>query len=228
MGEYCNLCNLIHFLSQTLIHTGKNGIFLFTRALSPTSYFQRRLAHMAPRKPPPAGPARSTAGVRRHRSAEGRLRQGCSGPPPLPPLSHLLWLSARRCWQRCFPAPLTSSGSVGRQRHCSRTSLPRCGIAGRPLASCLTLARYPPVHGPRLPPVSSALPQAEAALPALSAPAAPRLATPSSAPPAPRWFEGSGAPASLPRGCGTAERPRSPAQAPSPLPAPRARARRDV
>lgn len=70
--------------------------------------------------------------------------------------------------------------------------------------------------------------RAEAALPALSVPSAPRPATPSSAPPPPRRFEGSGSPASLPRGCGTAERPRSPAQAPSPPPAPRSRERRDV
>lgn len=93
--------------------TGKKRYFPYNQG-SISSRFQCQVGHMAPQKPPPAGPARSPAG---HRSAEGRLRQGCSSPPlsspPLPPLSHLPWLSTRRCWQRCFPAPLTSSGSVG-------------------------------------------------------------------------------------------------------------------
>lgn len=98
--------------------TGKNsGIFLFTGALSPTSRFQRRHSHMAPRQPPPAGPARIPTGALPHAAGIAPRRGDCDkdapAPSPLPPLSHLPWLSAKRCWQRCFPAPLTSSGSAG-------------------------------------------------------------------------------------------------------------------
>lgn len=140
--------------------TGKNsGIFLFAGALSQTSRSQRRHSHMAPRQPPPAGPARNPTGARPHPAGIAPWRGDCDkdapAPSPLPPLSHLPWLSAKRCWQRCFPAPLTSSGSAGSGTAAGRHSEVR---SLRETTRLLPLARRPPAHHPRLLARSPALP----------------------------------------------------------------------
>lgn len=105
--------------------TGKNsGIFLFAGALSQTSRSQRRRQPHGTRQPPAAGPARIPARIPRAtpRSAEGRLRQGCSGP-----LSPPAALSPSLAFSKTVLATMFSSSidELGqrRQRHCSRTSL---------------------------------------------------------------------------------------------------------
>lgn len=114
---------------------------------------------MAPRQPPPAGPARNPTGARPHPAGIAPWRGDCDkdapAPSPLPPLSHLPWLSAKRCWQRCFPAPLTSSGSAGSGTAAGRHSEVR---SLRETTRLLPLARRPPAHHPRLPARSPALP----------------------------------------------------------------------
>lgn len=185
MGEYCNLCNLIHFLSQTLAHPGESGIFLFTRALSPTSRFQRPLAHMAPRKPPPVGPARSPAGARRHRSAEGRLRQGCSGPRS-PPTS----LSPSLAFSKTVLATMFSSSidELGQRRQAAalqqdvtpevRSRRATTRLLPDPSALSPRAWSPPSCRLLRAPPGGGGAPRA-----VCSRGAAPRPATPSSAPP---------------------------------------------
>lgn len=223
MGEYCNLCNLIHFLSQTPAHREKQRYFPFRRGSvsnkpfptpaqphgTPTAAAGGTGAH--PHRRPPAS--------RGHRSAEGRLRQGCFSP-----LSPPAALSPSLAFSKTVLATMFSSSidELGqrRQRHCSRTSLRGAESPGDhppPAPS----ASSPRASSPPARPLPRA-PRAEAALPHCLLRRAPLLHPPPRR--LPRWFEGSGAPASLPRGCGTAERPRSPAQAP----APPGWARRDV
>lgn len=127
MGEYCNLCNLIHFLSQTPAHREKKQrYFHFHRGSvsnkpfptpaqphgTPTAAAGGTGAH--PHRRPPAS--------RGHRSAEGRLRQGCSSP-----LSPPAALSPSLAFSKTVLATMFSSSidELGqrRQRHCSRTSL---------------------------------------------------------------------------------------------------------
>lgn len=92
MSEYCNLRNLARFLSQTSSQRGEIDLFLGSEAPVQRSLFQRQLHHMDPDS---RHRDRRSAPTSRTPEPEGRPCRGCSGS--LPPLSHLPWLSARRC-----------------------------------------------------------------------------------------------------------------------------------
>lgn len=126
MGEYCNLCNLIHFLSQTPAHREKQRYFPFRRgSVSNKPFPTPAQPHGTPTAAAGgtgAHPHRSPPASRGHRSAEGRLRQGCSSP-----LSPPAALSPSLAFSKTVLATMFSSSidELGqrRQRHCSRTSL---------------------------------------------------------------------------------------------------------